>query len=123
MRYKRPQEPEQWNDANYTLYKKFEFTNSVEYEWLMDLVKENIPDRGNDSYTRAELLGVLRSQWILACIKDTLRHLHPKTYKIRFTLKLIARWYNRTFNTKKYKEQVYLCNIASKVGDEMVKND
>jgi len=121
MKY--PQEPKQWNDANYTLWKDFEFNSTPDIECLIRLVKENIEDRGNSSYLRARLLGILYSKFSKANEMFWLRHYHPKTWKMRLAYSRFKKKLHRLFKTKTFRGQVYLCNIAHEVIEKRKKKD
>ncbi len=113
-----PQTPEQWGDANYTLYRAFKFISNPDLQILMRLVKENIPDEGNNRYRRARLLGILYSQFSQRTTIFYLQHYHPKTWWVRYQWDKTKKKYHRFFKTKKFKGEAYLCNLASEVIEE-----
>jgi hypothetical protein len=115
-----PQFPEDWNDANQTLYRDFRFKSTPDIECLIRLVKEGISDRGNDGVLRARLLGVLNSMFWNANALFWERHYHPKTCRIRLFIKKAKRKYHRFFKTKNFKGNVLLCNLAHEVATEMI---
>lgn len=113
-----PQSPEEWDDANNTLYRHFEFTSTPDIKILIRLVKENIPDRGNSRYTRTKLLGILMSQFSRQNKRFWVRHYHPKTWRIRLAYSRAKELIGLYFNTKSYRGQVMLCNMARDVVKE-----
>lgn len=115
---KYPQSPEEWNNPDLTIFRKFEFRSTPDLECLMRLVKDNLYDGGNEGYLRARLLGILRSMYSEQNARFWLKHYHPKTWRIRMVVRNIKEWYHRTFKTRYYKGQVMLCNIAKEVIDE-----
>lgn len=118
-----PDSPAEWDDANLTLYRKFTFRSTPDIECLMRLVKENIPNRGNDSYLRARLLGILYSMFFEANAVFWTRHYHPKTWRLRMFARNVREWYHRTFNTRKFRSNVQLCNIAREVAKKHINED
>ena len=110
-----PQEPDEWNDANNTLYRHFELRSTPDIECLIRLVKENISDKGNSSYLRARLLGILYSQFSKVNKRFWTKHYHPKTWRIRLILGRLRELYRLTFKTKTYRGEVYLCNLSKEV--------
>lgn len=113
-----PLTPEQWEDGNYTIYRRFEFNSWPDVEVLMRLVKENIPNRGNSSYLRAKLLGILYSQYEKALAKFWIKRKYPKTWYVRYLWNRLIKKYHRVFKTKTFKNEVYLYNLAKEVIDE-----
>ena len=116
-----PQFPEDWDDANQTLYHKFVFRSTPDIECLIRLVREGIPDRGNDGVLRARLLGILNSMFSDANARFWLRHYHPKTWRLRMFIRNVRHWYHRKFRTRQFRNQVELCNIARNVTKRMSK--
>lgn len=114
-----PQFPKDWDDANQTLYREFRFKSTPDIECLIRLVKEGIPDKGNDGVLRARLLGILYSMFFDANARFWTRHYHPKTWRIRLLYVKLRRKYHRTFKTKHFKQQVELCNISRQVALEI----
>ena len=117
-----PQTPEEWDDANNTLFKTFELRSSPDIECLIRLVKDNISDRGNSGFLRARLLGILFSYNMNANSLFWEKHYHPKTYKVRILIKKMKKSYHRLFKTKYFKSEVMLCNMALEVVNE-IKNE
>jgi len=116
-----PQFPEDWDDANQTLYRKFRFRSTPDIECLIRLVKEGIPNHGNDGVLRARLLGILYSMFSDANARFWTRHYHPKTWRLRMFVRNVRQWYHLTFKTRHFKNQVELCNISRKVANKMSK--
>ena len=114
-----PQEPKEWEDDQYTLFREFKFRSTPDIEVLMRLVRENIPNRGNDQYLRARLLGILRSQYSTANTRFWIKHYNPKTWWWRFQYSRLKRYVHRKLKTRFYTGQVKLCQIAKEVVDEM----
>lgn len=112
---KYPDSPEEWNDAGNTVYRDFTFTSTPDIECLIRLVKENIDDRGNSAYLRSRLLGILLSMYSKANSRFWIEQKHPKTWRIRFFYSNMIRKYRRAFKTKKFKDEVMLCNIATEI--------
>jgi len=115
-----PQSPKEWDDANLTLNREFRFNGTPDLECLMRLVKDNLYDGGNEGYLRARLLGVLRSMYWIENARFWERHYHPKTWKIRLFAKRMSRKYHRAFNTRKFRGEVMLCNLATEVVNEHI---
>jgi hypothetical protein len=115
-----PEMPEDWDDASQTLYRTFTFKSTPDIECLIRLVKEGIPDRGNDGILRARLLGILYSMFWKANARFWEQHYHPRTWRIRLLIKRIRETYHRTFNTRKFKSNVELCNISREVANRMI---
>jgi len=116
-----PQFPEDWHDANQTLYRNFELRSTPDIECLIRLVKEGIPDHGNDGVLRARLLGILYSYFDRANARFWAMHYHPKTYKIRLLWRNASRSFHRFFKTKNFRSNVWMCNLSHKVVTEMQK--
>jgi hypothetical protein len=114
-----PQFPEDWHDAEQTLYRNFYFESLPDVECLIRLVKENIGDRGNDGVLRARLLGILHSYHSRINAKFWERHEHPKTYMIRLLWRNVRQWFHRTFKTKDFRNGVLLSNLAYEVATEI----
>lgn len=114
-----PQFPEDWDEAENTFYRQFYFRHTYDIECLIRLVKENIPDRGNDGVTRAKLLGILWSYYFRANARFWTRHYNPRTWRIRLAWKYAKEWFHRTFKTKHFKSGVQLSNIARDVVKRM----
>ena len=112
---KKPQTPEEWDDGNFTLHRYFEIDNLPDIECLIRLVKEHIPDRGNDKFLRARLLGVLYSQHDRINNKFWERHYHPKMWRVRYLIKFLIKKYRRFFRTKKFKKEVRLYNMVKDI--------
>lgn len=115
MRYP---EFEEWNDANFTLFRRFRL-HSHDYESLIRMVREAHPNpRGNEIDFVNSLLGKLESmRWEQYSLEKVKRE-NPHTYLIQHKLRLLVRWFHRKFKTTLYKQQVQLCNIASKVAKD-----
>jgi hypothetical protein len=119
-RFLAPDSPEEWKDSELTLYKSFKF-HSADYQILIDIVKDHYKDaKGNATFTKARLLGVLWSQFWDEHAKFWERHHHPKTWMIRYAWKKMVKKYHLLFNTKYFKKQIMLCNIGSDVTDKMI---
>lgn len=119
MKNKYPQTPEQWQDANYTAFRKFDFTSTPDIEALIRLVKENIPNTGNSAYLRHRLLGILWSKFSYANDLFWTQHKYPHTYKIRLFIKKITRIYHLNAKSKYYKKQVRLSNMSFEIIKEL----
>ena len=113
-----PQEPKEWDDPKMTLFHEFNFRSNPDIQVLMRLVKENISDRGNSSYLRARLLGILRSYYERTNKRFWLQHYNPKTWWWRYHFNRLSRYVHRKLNTKFYKGEVNLCQIAKEVINE-----
>ena len=98
-------------------------------ECLIRLVSENMSNRGNEGELRANLLGVLHSEFMRANSLFWITHKLRKKklnifiplvywYKTYFSI-----WINRFFNTKSYKRSIELCDISKEVINEMEKED
>ena len=118
-----PQFPNDWDDASQTLYRRFELKSTPDIEYLIRLVKEGIPNRGNDGVLRARLLGILYSLYWQANAIFWTKHEHPKTWRIRMFLRRTKEWYHRTFNTRRFKSNVEMCNIAREVANRIIKEN
>lgn len=112
MRYP---EFEEWDDAENTLFRRFKL-HSYDYESLQRIVREANPNpRGNDVHFVNSLLGKLESmRWEQYYLEQNKRN-NPRTYRIRYKLRLLVRWYHRKFKTEFFKQQIQLCNIARAV--------
>lgn len=115
-----PEMPKDWDDANQTLYRTFKFQSTPDIECMMRLVKEGLYDGGNEGILRARLLGILRSMYWEANARFWEHHYHPKTWRIRMFVKRMSRKYHRFFNTRKFKGEVFLCNLAAEVANEQI---
>ena len=120
---KYPQNPEDWKDGKQIIYRDFTFQSTPDIECLMRLVKDNIPDRGNDKFLRARLLGILFSMFSKANRRFWTRHYHPKTWRFRIFWQDLRHGYNRMFNTKKFRGEVMLYNLSVEVCNEMIKEE
>lgn len=118
---KYPQNPEEWKDGKQILYRDFQFRSTPDIECLMRLVKDNIPDRGNDKYLRARLLGILFSMFSRVNDEFWTQHYHPRTWRLRLFVKRMSKRYHRFFNTRKFRGEVMLYNLSVEVCDEMSK--
>lgn len=122
-KFKQPQEPNEWGDANFYLYRTFSFDNTPDIECLIRLVKEHLPNKGNSKYLRARLLGILFTQFERANSIFWIRHKHPKTWRLRYYYKRTTRFLHRLFETRTFKGQVYLCNLATECATECIKEE
>ena len=118
---KYPQSPKDWDNAELTIYRKFTFRSTPDIECLMRLVKDNLYDKGNEGYLRARLLGILRSMYSEANAEFWAQHYNPKTWRIRMFVRNVKQWYHRTFNTRTFRGDVFLCNLAKEVIEEKFK--
>lgn len=118
-----PDTPNEWDDANLTLFRNFTFESFSDIECLMRLVKKNIDDRGNSSFLRARLLGILWSMFMKANAQFWIRHRHPKTWRLRMFMRNVRQWYHRTFKTRNFKRNVVLSNLAKELAKEVVKEN
>ena len=116
---KRHPEFSEWDDANNTLYREFYFKASHDIETLISLVKDNFQERGNEGYTRSKLVGILRSYESRLFRKWLFKKDYPKTWWIRIQYERCWKFLHRFFKTKKFKNNVYLCNLAHEVVKEM----
>lgn len=110
-----PQSPEDWDDANQTLYRDFKFRSTPDIECLIRLVKDGLHDGGNQGILRARLLGILRSMYSEANMRFWERHYNPRTWRLRLFVKRMSRKYHRAFKTRKFRGEVYLSNLATEV--------
>lgn len=120
---KYPQTPDQWEDPEFTLYRRFKFQSTPDIECLMRLVKDNLYDGGNERFLRARLLGILRSMWSDANARFWEQHYHPRTWRIRLFWRNLKQTYRRRFNTRKYRGELFLCKLAKEVADESIKKE
>ena len=118
-----PQFKEDWDDASQTLYRTFKFRSTPDIECMIRLVKDNLYDGGNEGILRARLLGILRCMFWEANARFWEKHYHPRTWRIRLLIKKIREKYHRAFNTRKFRGEVMLCNIAKEVANEMIEKD
>ena len=85
---------------------------------LYRLVKENISDRGNQGYTKARLLGILRSHYSRANRRFWIKQKHPKLWWFYYHNGVLKRYLSRYFKTRSFKSELLLCNIAKQVIEE-----
>jgi hypothetical protein len=115
-----PQFPEDWKDNKQTLYRNFHLRSTPDIECLKRLVKEGLSNKGNEGVLRARLLEILRSYFERANARFWTRHYHPYTWRIILTWRYSNRWFKRTFNTRGFRKDVQMCDIASSVMDEIL---
>lgn len=118
-----PQEPNQWEDSNFTMFRSFTFTSTPDIECLMRLVKKGIDDRGNSRYLRARLLGILWSMYFEANARFWTHHKHPKTWRLRMFIRNVRQRYHRMFKTRYFKKGVRMSNMAREVANEVLKEN
>lgn len=111
MKY--PHTPKEWQDGNLVLYRTFELDNVPDIQYLLRLVQENVSNKGNDQFLRARLTGILLSYLDKTNSKFWEKHYHPKTWRVRYLMKIVIKKYRRFFKTKKFKKEVELFNIAT----------
>lgn len=116
-----PEFPEDWDNAENTLYREFNLVSTPDIECLIRLVKEGLYDGGNEGILRARLLGILYSYFSRANARFWERHYHPRTWRLRIFWRNAKRKYHRFFNTRHFKSNAQMCNIAREVANEMIK--
>lgn len=117
-----PSFPNEWDDANNTLYREFRL-HSYEIESLIRLVRKNYSTKGNNGVYRASLLGKLHSLHSVSNWIEITRRKNPKTWKLRLFWKRLTEKYHRTFETKKFKSNVRLCNISRRVMNKILEEE
>jgi len=119
---KQPQEKEEWEDHENTLFKgRFKFNGTPDLEYLIRTVKNDLYDGGNSGYMRARLVGVLRSMFWHENALFWEYQIHPRTYKIRVWLREQRRHLQRIFKTRKYRCELMGCKLMSEVINEETK--
>lgn len=120
--FNKPKYPNNWKDGNQTIFRNFYLQSVPDIECLIRLVKENIPDHGNNGMLRERLFNILWSYYLRANAVFWARHNYPRTWRIRLAWKYTKEWYHRKFNTKYFKSVVELDKIAQEVLKENESN-
>ena len=118
-----PNSPEQWDNPRYTLFREFDFRSTPDLEILIRLVKENMSDKGNSGYTRARLLGILRSKYHRANQRFWIKHYHPKTWWIRYQYSRLKRYLAWRTGNRFYRSELMLSTLAKQVIKEEQSKD
>lgn len=98
-----------------TLYKRF-FLHSNDYELLQRLLDFEYKDAsGNAEYDYKRLKNIITSLKYERYLYEGLRNRYPKTFKIRFRLRMLSRYLHRRFKTKKFRNEILMCKSSERV--------
>lgn len=115
VRFSSPDSPEEWDNDEITMYRTFKF-NNVDYQILIDIVKDHYKDaKGNAKYTKARLLETLYSQHSNENAKFWDMHYYKDLWIFPYAWRIISRRLRWLFNTKKYKREIYACNLMKSI--------
>lgn len=114
-----PSFPEEWDDPINTVYREFYLTCSADFALLRALVKDHIPDKGNDSITRHRLMCILQDCENRAFYLRSRQRTYPYTWRLRWWWLRTKKFLHRRLKTAKFHQQVEACRIAVEVCRKM----
>lgn len=118
-RHRRPFRPSEWSSGELVVNRQFNLESSPDVACLIRLVKDGLKTcQGNEGILKARLLGTLLSIESRLFYKNHLMNSYPKTWWFRYKWHYAKKAYNRYFNTRKHRGEVYMYDLCAEVVKE-----
>lgn len=118
-----PSFPKEWDDPEKTLYREFYLTNAVDFEILLNLVKDHMSDKGNCGVTRYRLINLLVACRSRAYYLMYQKRKHPCTWRLRWWYRLAKQYYHRRLRTRTYLNDLEISRTAQSFTRNLQKSE